>query len=497
MSSSEADLGDLSVHCDGAWIEVLDSWLRPVPCSGAIGELETSVPPGAYRVSARIAGSEQRRLVVVRGDEVTTVDLSVGFETAAPVGGSLTGNETHGELAAQLTRATAARAARGAAAGAGPAALVIVLRGLRDRPMAALEQTFVLTDAAGSQVPIPPPRPDPYADENRALGWSVVLPSGGYRLRWTTDGPPAEQSIWLSSGWQTILFVPQGPSGPYLPGMSMHLVAVGEQWNPYGPDALVVETALAALRERPSPHVDPRSLRHLQRPDVNPMLVLLTLHLLRLAELSRGEPVVLHDDLVVDAAYRSRTAERLQRYLGPHPDVRVFASERDAFYGQASAWPPMLTASLDGMLSGNQAPPVPFGSPAEAVTGQRYDSTPWLLWDPTGLVSSARSARSIAFGGDPIRSRRRFGDHDSFDALGPDPGLPGPPSTMALDRVRNLLSAVGGTLDLSPAAAAERLGAREIADRLGMAQPLVVACLVLVALNPPGPPGPGADLDDL
>ena len=71
--------------------------------SGAVGELSLEVAPGAYQVSARIAGTENTQLVVVRPGDSTEIDVPVRFDAAAPVEGTTTANEAHGDLARDLT----------------------------------------------------------------------------------------------------------------------------------------------------------------------------------------------------------------------------------------------------------------------------------------------------------------------------------------------------------------------------------------------------------
>lgn len=427
MPTSEIADGHLQVRAPGARIDVLDAWLRPVPGAVASDDLDVPLAAGAYRVDARVGADLEHRLVLVRPGQVATVAIEVAFGASAPVAGTTTENEMHGYLADRLT-------------GGGPG-LTVVVRGLRDAEMAPLDVGIEVLDVDGRRVPIPDPARDSGDPATaRAVGWTVPAGPGGYRLRWAVPGAePMEQSVWVAPGWQTVLFVPQGPRGPVPALGSVHLLAAGSRFDPHDRRAWAIENALTALESgRPAPD-GPRRTEDLRASD-NPMLMLLTVHLL-LRSPTRSAAVL-------DAV---RT---LDAVLGPHPDVLALVRHlglRDA----AGDWPPMLAVSLDLLLTAAAVPP---GSLAEAVTGQRHAGGPLLLWDPSGLVTG---------GGGPAMS--------APDRPG---GAPVPP--VALDRVRRVLDDVGHRIGASPAATAARLGPVEIGRRLGMAPGLVEACLAAI-----------------
>jgi hypothetical protein len=130
MSSSDPSPGHLVVRSPGAILDVLDPWGQLLSGSGAVGELSLPVSPGPYQVTARIAATENTRLVVVRPGATTQVDVvriadtetrlvvvepgaptqidvvPVAFDAVAPVDGTRTANETHGHLAEVLTEGT-------------------------------------------------------------------------------------------------------------------------------------------------------------------------------------------------------------------------------------------------------------------------------------------------------------------------------------------------------------------------------------------------------
>lgn len=510
MSSSNLAPGRLVIRSPGATVEILDPWLELLSGSGAIGELSLEVAPGPYQVRARIAGTENTQLVVVRSGELIEIDVPVQFDTAAPVVGTVTANETHGDLARDLTGTMSGRSAT--VTPSRSSSLVVIVQGLFDRVMAPLSETdapFELFDQRGHPVELPRPTPasETPGQISRAVGWAVPLLAGGYRLRWA--GPSeqlVEHAVWLSPGWQTLLFVPQSAHGPYLPEMSVHLLRTGTSWDRYSPGWLAVEAALAALRGTTA-SADPRSAAFITDAD-NPMLALLTLHMLDRARRAG----VLKDD-TDDQRWTTRATDgirQLRRSLGRHPDVAALAEQWPTSESRrppqilSTPWPPLLGASLDLLLTAADRRPdvIPAGSLTEAVTGQRYASNPWLLWDPEGLPlepaprgpsgSWARPERSsLSAGG--MHEETRAGRHpEAGEGLtgGPsdsgraDPGTDlgrateslaaehrlttTPPTPIAIQRVEELVRGVAQVLQLPPAAVVYQLGTREIARRLGM-----------------------------
>jgi hypothetical protein len=422
LSGSEGT-GRLVVHAQGASIDVTDAYLRPVSGGSTHGELAIDVPAGAYRVNARISANETTETVVVRAGQTRELTIEVTFDAAAPVVGTATSDQSHGLLAEELTALSSP---------AGPSRFVLVLRGLRERSMAPLVEAPTLHDSAGREVELPEPQAEAEGAANRVLGWSVALEPGGYRLSWPPgSGLAVEQSVWLSAGWQTVLFVPQGPQGPIPSASSMHLVAQGQRWEPGAADTLAVELAYARMRGRPTRLTEAEWRSHLASP--SPALALLTLHeLLRSAPSARPDPA--RDALMVE------TAQRLRRELGEHPDVlAVVATLVPEDTSIFVPWPPMLCTSIELVLEADRTAPtvVPDGSFTEETSGQRFTSAPWMLWDPVGTGTAE----------------------------------------IATSRVHALTSEVGSRLSLTQEDAGDHLGAEEIGRRLGMTTRLAEKCL--------------------
>jgi hypothetical protein len=523
MSSSDPVPGRLVVRSPGAVLDVLDSWLEPLPDSGTVGELSLEVAPGTYQISARIGAREKIQLVVVRSGEPIEIDIPVEFDAAAPVEGTTTANEAHGDLAHDLTGPTLGRSAT--AASWRSSSLVLILRRLLDQEPAPLPNThapFDLFDQHGRPVYLPTPTLARQVSDRipPAVGWAVPLRPGGYRLRWVgPSGQPVEHAVWLSSGWQTLLFVPQDARGPYLPEMSVHLLKTGRSWDRHSPGWLAVEAAFAALRESAAPAVDPRSADFVADAD-NPMLALLTLHSLGRARRAGVLGTALDQDLTKRAEGGIR---QLRRSLGWHPDVAALAElwstgSDDRRRVSSTPWPPLLADSLDLLLAAEGRRPkiipalrvVPSRSLTEVVGGQRYASSPWLLWDPKGLPvepaarqsprSRARSERSPTRAdgvraGTPAERRRRMQEkvqrwvrrwaewwraHRPWErplrvyrTAGRRATPSGTITPVAVERVRDLVGGVAHVLQISSGEAAKRrLGTHVIAHRLGMADRL-------------------------
>jgi hypothetical protein len=465
MSSSERP-GRLKVRSVGARIEVLDAYLRPVATSGTADQLDVKLPPGAYSVSARIGGARTTQGVLLRPGARRELEMGLEFDAAAPVGGTQTLNETHAELARQLTRPR--RSASGAA-------LVVMLRGLRGREMAALEAGFEVYDASGHRVDVPEPQPDPHASgHNRALGWRLELPAGGYRLRWVSPEQPVEHAVWLAEDHQTVIFVPQGPHGPVVAGMSMHLLRRTTAFEGYGAGARDVEVALSRMRSGLPPGEGVVGVR------APLMLTLLTaLHLAR--ETSTSE-----DD---ERSHRSgQLVQRLQRSLGDLPDVVAIAGASGST-GEPVPFPPMLAGSLELLLRADRRDDdvIPEGSLTELVSARRYSSSPWLLWEPIEIEEQGVELVDLEGVRFDDRAFRPFEKTMGSRGVGAPAGRrytsrPAsserkPPPPAAVDRVEQLVSQAAPRLKMSPREAADRLGTDEISQRLGMPRGLVARCL--------------------
>jgi len=520
-SSPRPTLGQLSVVAPGARIKVLDAFLRPVEGATGMDRLTAELAPGAYRVTARIGASEVSQAVLIRAaGKPHELFLEPRFDAAAPVVASGTVNETHGELAQDLTLGGPPSNGR----------LVVILRGLRDRSMAPLTPVTsvqpTIHDAAGRILTLPVPAEDPvhvrFPDrENRALGWAVDVEPGGCRVRWpgAEAGHDVEHALWIAPGMQTLLFVPQGPTGPVPAAASLHLLRVGVGWDYRSEACLEVEVVLAVLRANSTRRRTDTWQKVLADHSAPPMLTLLTLHDMARALGSDAEAWM---PLLTDA----KTAyDELRLTLGDAPDVLALSFLSDLVEPGSPvgpevpvtpvSWPPMLRASHDLLVAAEQEGRdlIASGSLAEQVTGQMFASAPWHVYDPEGLDAAVVPSPAPAgeppppappAGRPPSGPRRPSGVYGMWPsdpglddaAFGPhpwdlpqeyaeaEPAAEAPPVTasvpppVAVQRVRDVLSMVAS----APGVPSE-MDSAEVARRLGMAHRLAQSCMDAISAD--------------
>lgn len=490
MSGSDLP-GTLRVIAPGANIQVLDADLRPVPDAIGVGAVEAALPPGAYSVVGDLEGTSVSRDILVRPGSANTLELEVHLAPAAPVYRLPTANETHGILAHELSAPKPPR---------GRAALVIVLRGLATRAMAPLDQSPTITDWDGTPVTVPPPSFDPHhrpGDRPRAVGWRMDLEPGAYRVRWEGPGvQPVEHSVWAARDHKTLIFVPQGPTGPGVTGMSLHILARGQAYEDVGLQTESVELALSVLRSSTATRT------------MDSLTELLGAKAPLAAQLFAAAALVKHRDETSDRRTASKlatTIRRLHDALGDMPDVLALGGAVPAseVFGSLDV-PPMLSASMDLLLAADREDPemIPAGSAVETVSGERYVCRPWLLWKPLELEAwvAARSMRErwavepVLYRpkqeGDAYRPEQQgdAGGSGEFDAvvLGATLRLDGhvlaslrpePVSPTVKGRVKAAVEEVAPRLEVSNSEAAKALGADELAQRLEIPQTLVERAL--------------------
>ena len=362
-------------------ITVVGPDFRPV--ASGVGRLEAEVRPGIYQIVTRAGPSVERQLVsLAAGETHSARDLWVSFPSAAPVAGTTTTHEYHEELAREATR----RAQQPTTSTA--SWLAIVLRDVRGRDGPPLE----VSTLARLSVLDRGMRPVPGAsdgwelrDRDAAAAWSGGLSPGPYLLR--TDGAvgPIDQALWLMPGWQTVVFLTVGPSGPDPASASVHMVDMALEWSPHEDrSAEAAELASWALREERSvvPH-DLLSLL-LNSKFRNPVYGLIGAHALLL------QPSV-------DEAYLETVLTNLGSLVPGHPDLvalRWMAEERRArAAGRAPVvpegaggihWPPMLLASYQALLRMDAEDPGALrdGSVAERIAANLTVEGIWTAWRP-------------------------------------------------------------------------------------------------------------------
>ncbi|WP_409056238.1 hypothetical protein [Streptomyces sp. SYP-A7185] len=341
-------------------VTVTDSAFREVV--HAMGTVDTTLPPGIYRVEQRFGGQVESRFVEV-GTEPFVERLALpALPTATPVAGTPTTREDH--------RAAAMRWSTEATHGEGTPTLMVLIRNLRRGWQL---DPFALEVAGGDGVPVDGGAKgwEPAGGQEWSA-WSGELPPGGYRLRLRrqpADGLPLAQALYVLDGWTTLVFVSNGPQGPQPQFASVQMVRHGAGWQPGDRTLdLTMEAALSGLRQGIDLVSTRQLLRLLDAKKVNPFLGVVGAHAL-----------LLHKD--PDMERVGSIVERLVRCAPGHPDI---AALRALFGGPVPpvASPPMLAASCRLLVRADSARPGTLreGSVAESVAEHLVGRGVWTTW---------------------------------------------------------------------------------------------------------------------
>lgn len=401
MSNSEvpspAESGHLTLTSStpGTRFTVMDSALRPVATTTNWSAQVLNA--GVYLVEGRVGSATQKRLLTVAPGKTVRQDLNVEFAAAAPTFGARTTNETHADLASRLSDELRN--------GVGPdAGLVLLLRNLRGSDSWTLhrDNLVVLNHIFD---PVSEWQSD-WVDDSygEATARAARLTPGPYvlrttrRIRGTIDR--IDQTIWLAPGWQTLVFVPNTPSGPDPRGLSVHMTDLGRRWRFDEFEVRAAEAALAGLRDGVT-SIDRQTAEILLYGKFeNPMLGIIGLHALMLS----GPP----DDRLAD-----KVVDNLQNLVGDHPDVVALATTRPTRHEETSVnWPPMLERSYRScLLPADLRRPgtVADGSLAEAIAPLIRIPGPWLRWTVGERFRRAREPLQ-GLGHEGVLSDRGFAD---------------------------------------------------------------------------------------
>jgi len=361
------------------------------PVAAGIGRLEANVPPGIYQIVTRAGPAVERRLVSLEpGETHRETGLQLAFPSAAPVQGTSTTHEYHQELAAEATRK--ARVMTGIESW-----LVVIVRDVRGTDGPPLDPAVVrrveLLDRDMRRIP-------GFADgwdvreHEAAAAWSGGLASGPYVLRTEVAGGvdgSVDQSLWLQLGWQTVVFMTIGPTGPEPASASVHLVEMALEWSPFDERlGQALELAGWALREgRPVVPTDLLDIL-LNSKFRNPMLGLIGAHALLLRP-------------NVDQALLDQVTANLDTLIPGHPDLvalRWIQEERRAAEMRSTPsrpaaqdsvdWPPMLLASYRALIRMDALDPgaIRDGSLAERIAGNVTVQGIWTTWRPIAAESA-------------------------------------------------------------------------------------------------------------
>lgn len=368
-------------------VTVTDSAFREV--ANAMGTIDTTLPPGIYRIEQRFGGEVESRFVEV-GTEPFTAHLALPrMPTATPVEGTPTTREDH--------RAAATRWSTEATHGGGPPTLMVLVRNLR-RGWQLDPFALEIADERGVPVDGGAGGWEPSGGQEWAA-WSGELPPGGYRLRTRrqpADGLSLAQALHVLDGWTTLVFVSNGPQGPQPQFASIQLVPQGVGWQSADRTLdLAMEAALSGLRQG----IDLVSTRQLHglldERSVNPFLGIIGAHAL-----------LLHP--TPDLGRIGGILDRLVKYAPVQPDIAALCT----LLGEPVppvASPPMLAASCRLLVRADSVDPgvLRDGSPAESAAGHLVGRGVWTTWleqEPRPAVA-ARGGLVAPVAGDVLAAR--------------------------------------------------------------------------------------------
>lgn len=402
MSSSSAqDHGEVEVRSKFGpiRIELLDDRLNRYALG--FGELRERVPAGLYTLQYSAGTAHDEEILRVVPGRTVTREVDLPFPAVAPISVSTTTHEYHTGPAQQFSQ----QLQQNYGAGGG---LMIFVRTIdtNGRAPVPVEQ-LSLWDSQMQRVA------DLAVDAERRNeeGWaclSAQVNPGGYALRWHTpetarrsrrggEGGPVDQSLWVSPGWLTIVFIGYRSEAGQLErqSASIHIVRLGEGFQP-GP-------SMSEIRENHATEWDLKEARINQALD------------LTLGGLRTGNQVVPDDllDLLLGvkcqnpmlgivgahAVIQRRTrdwktfdlvVQNLENLLPGHPDVAALR-----FYGkllrkqespvpvEPLSWPPMLCAGYKGLIESDweeSGSLIVDESVAERAAVMLLPESPWTCW---------------------------------------------------------------------------------------------------------------------
>ena len=264
-------------------IELLDSNFASV--ANSVGSLDVSVEPGIYEVRFREGSEHQERLLKVEpGPRVIDAPQ---FEPAspAPVDQTRTSHEYHQSAVVDASHMIGLQWTPDGPPMGGMVVMVRNVAGQDNLPFPRdVDRRIGVTDSNLAPIAGPNKQWQIQPGAGWAL-WSGALPPGGYTLRIDDPDQPEvlHQSLWVEAGWQTMVFIPNTPDGPFPELATIRIVRVGE-WVPSNEGsatAIALESVLAGLREGRS--VVPSDLDRLfEAKFVNPFLGIAAAHALLL-----------------------------------------------------------------------------------------------------------------------------------------------------------------------------------------------------------------------
>jgi hypothetical protein len=214
-------------------------------------------------------------------------------------------------------------------------------------------------------------------------GCTYQLPVGSWRLRGPADaGHSVEQVVYVSSGWQTQVFLQRRsshagrPRRANLADASVLMGKVGKIFNPEDDSLRSAELARQSLRDYRT--VVPTSTLEAMvfKKRGNPMLAIYGAHLLLREKRPNRELI-------------KSVADNLFKIIGPHPDVRaLYLWLKELQAAGTFSEPPMLKSSWSLVVDETARRPdlVPRGSRSAQISERVLAAGPWLRWRTEGAA---------------------------------------------------------------------------------------------------------------
>lgn len=367
----------ISSPVESMQISLTDSTFNEV--ANGSGELiQDDLAPGIYELRLSAGSATDTRLVSLRPGQrlVETVELS--FPAAVPLPGTTTWDASH-QLAA--TRASEHIVHSQCAESSG--GLLVMARATQELNASISPLEFELT--RGSTVIRAEDRPWWRGVGSDWLVRAGAVEPGAYGLRTRTEDSSTDQSLWVTKGWQTLVFVPVGRQGLVPSRASVLMFPMDLPWNPAlsRRSAQATELALAGLRERRS--VLPSDLLDLLLYEKfrDPMLGLIAAHSMLLepkVDLRRLEVVLGNLDRLMPIAPDVLAL----RALGEEAGVKIEGRPGQQVHERAPLhWPPMLLLGYTALIrsdarSGGKE--IAVGSPAQTVADRLTGEGVWTSW---------------------------------------------------------------------------------------------------------------------
>ena len=355
----------------------------------AIGDLDRTVPPGVYKVRAKLGDALAEELVIVDSDLRIDLSSRLSVGSAAPLQGTARKREYDMDTAALGSATVEVEAGHGAR--------IFVMARVWGAGAAGSPPPTSLHAQDGTL--LAEPQPSPADPQGLAYAVNVEVDPGPYFLRWSDEsGVPAEQCVHAVEGWQTQIFVLEDGAEEAELGRTRVSVHMGRKdFNPHEDQLVLAEEARTALAGERRVAADFLN-QALPEKFENPMLGLFGAHLMLLARdaerhAREDEP---HDDghprapVVFEQSRFDIVVGALRELLGErHPDVVALSTQAtgttlDSL--EPIGAPPMLWRSWLLLIAASNAIPKLVPVSTWRRTLKLLPLRPFLLWSPEELA---------------------------------------------------------------------------------------------------------------